>query len=148
MHSFKMLLAAAMVSCVLSTATACAPFLSVLPSVIKLVTDATLVLDTIHDYVDTYQDLSESAKGDIHAALEKARHAFEAVKQAAKGASEMSDGRLTEALASARAAYDQVLALMSKHGVKHHATDSRLFGALEGQGLVVPTFDRLKADSL
>jgi len=127
---------------------AVAAVVSVLPSVIKLLTDSMLVLDTIHDYVDTYEQLSPGAKADIHSAIEDARIAFDAVKNVAKTAKSFDDKDFVAALKSARDAYDNVLALCDRHGVKVTATDSRLFGTIEAQGLVVPTFDRLKSDSL
>jgi hypothetical protein len=127
---------------------AAAAIISTLPAVIKLVTDAALVLDTIHDYVDTYEELSPESKAEIHSAIETARLAFDALKETSKTAKSMDDKDFVAAMESARKAYDAVFALCSKHGVRVQTTETRLFGAIEHDALIVPSFDRLKADSL
>lgn len=137
------LVGAVAAACVAMGLVACAPLLSALPVVTKLVTDAALVLDTIGNYVDGLEGVSDGTKADVGIALQRARQALSAAKEAAKGAQDLSDVKLDAALAAFRAAYEHVLALTKPLGVT--ASGLGLFGAPPGgQALVVPEYEHMR----
>lgn len=129
-----------------------ASVIAVLPSIIKLVDHATIALDMISDQVAAYEQLSPHVAEEVQSAIDDARVAFEAVKEAAKGADSFNDGKLVEAMASARKAYEAVHALCAKYGVTVESTEGpalglKTSGADAGSVLVVPSFDRMLADA-
>lgn len=113
----------------------CAAIVSNLPIVIAAVTDGIMVLDAIEDFVSKYflARPNKELEDKIATAMARTRSSLNAALRIAKGAEKLDQAKIDEAFAEFRAAYAELLALLTPLGV----TSGPALRATPG-GLAVP----------
>lgn len=113
----------------------CARFVSKLPVVISMVTDGTMVLDTIEAFVHKFFEAHPSPEKQqkIGAAIAQARIALHAALRTAHGAEKLNQSKVDEAFADFRDAYRALIELVGPLGIQ---SGDRL--AVTPGGLMVP----------
>jgi len=91
-----------------------------LPSVLVAVTEAGQVLDAIVAFVTSYflRHPDADAQVKVQKALVRCRTALSVLTRVAAGAEKVDQGRIDQAFAEFKAAYEELLALTEPYGVK------------------------------
>lgn len=134
------LLRALVVFVALAATPSCATMVSGIATVRSVVDTAALVIDAIdgfaHSYFTQHPDPVKQAAVELRVAQTRAAAAF--VRQAAEGAQDLHDKRVTEAFAAFQEAYAQLIALGQSFGVQPASDMSRTKMAAASGVLVVP----------
>ena len=100
--------------------TGCAAFWSALPTIVAAVSDTTLVLDQIANFVGTYfrQHPSAELQAKFDAAISDTRSALIIAERVASAAKDIGDADVQAAFAKFSDAYTALMDLVSQFGVK------------------------------
>ena len=132
--------ALALLSAFMAAPSGCgAPLATVLPDVIKTVTDASLILDRVESYVDRVFGMvpNPEYEAKVGAALDKARTALSVALRASEGAQAANDGDAAKALDDFRAAYAELMKLAAPLGAWREGQPPPL-GSGEHTGPIAP----------